>query len=316
MKAFKLVNASTLDEGINALQENIGKSKVLAGGTDLLGAMVDKIHREYPDVLVNFKSIPEMDYIKEETGVLKIGAMTLLKDIVSNSIIQDKYAALSQAARSVGTPQLRNMGTIGGNLCQDVRCLYYRVARNRFYCFRKGGSLCFATIGDNRYNAILGGQVCFAVCPSDTAIALTALDATIITNKRDMPIGDLYRILKISLDEDEVITEVQIPEPKAGTKQVFSKFRLRKAIDFAISSTAVVMNVDGGTVSGARIVLGGVSPVPYRATDAEDSLNGNTINEQLAETVGDNAVKGAFALSGNGYLIPITKTLVKRAVLA
>jgi len=208
------------------------------------------------------------------------------------------------------------MGTIGGNLCQDVRCLYYRVARNRFYCFRKGGSLCFATIGDNRYNAILGGQVCFAVCPSDTAIALTALDATIITNKRDMPIGDLYRILKISLDEDEVITEVQIPEPKAGTKQVFSKFRLRKAIDFAISSTAVVMNVDGGTVSGARIVLGGVSPVPYRATDAEDSLNGNTINEQLAETVGDNAVKGAFALSGNGYLIPITKTLVKRAVLA
>jgi xanthine dehydrogenase YagS FAD-binding subunit len=248
--------------------------------------------------------------------MLRIGAMTLLADIANNAVVQNKYEALSQAAKSVGTPQLRNIGTLGGNLCQETRCWYYRVANNRFYCFKKGGTLCFAMAGDNRYNAILGGQVCFAVCPSDTAIALSALDATVITNKRNMPIGELYQVLRLVLDEDEVITEIQVPEPEAGTKQVFSKFRLRKAIDFAISSVAVAINSDGGTVSDARIVLGGVAPVPYRAVDAEDAVKGNVINESIAESAGENAVKGAVPLAKNKYIIQITKTLVKRAVLA
>ncbi len=316
MKKFNLVNALTLDEGVSVLQQNKGNSKILAGGSDLLGAMLDRINPTYPEVLVNFKSVPGMDYIEEEAGMLRIGAMTLLEDVANNAVVQNKYQALSQAARSVGTPQLRNVGTLGGNLCQETRCWYYRVSNNRFYCFKKGGTLCFAMVGDNRYNAILGGQVCFAVCPSDTAIALSALDATVVTNKRNMPIGELYQVLQLVLDEDEVITEIQVPEPEAGTKQVFSKFRLRKAIDFAISSVAVAINSDGGTVSDARIVLGGVAPVPYRAVDAEDAIKGNVINESIAESAGENAVKGAVPLSKNKYLIPITKALVKRAVLA
>ena len=160
------------------------------------------------------------------------------------------------------------------------------------------------------------GQVCYAVCPSDTAIALSALDATIVTNKRNMPIGELYKVLQLDLDDDEVITEIQVPEPEAGTKQVFSKFRLRKAIDFAISSVAVAINSDGGTVSDARIVLGGVAPVPYRAVDAEDTIKGNVISESIANSAGENAVNGALALSKNKYIIQITKALVKRAVLA
>ncbi len=316
MKRFNLVNALTLDEGVSVLQENKGNAKRLAGGSDLLGVMLDRINPTYPEVLVNFKSVPGMDYIEEESGMLRIGAMTLLEDVANNAVVQNKYQALSQAARSVGTPQLRNVGTLGGNLCQETRCWYYRVSNNRFYCFKKGGTLCFAMVGDNRYNAILGGQVCFAVCPSDTAIALSALDATVVTNKRNMPIGELYQVLQLVLDEDEVITEIQVPEPEAGTKQVFSKFRLRKAIDFAISSVAVAINSDGGTVSDARIVLGGVAPVPYRAVDAEDAIKGNVINESIAESAGENAVKGAVPLSKNKYLIPITKALVKRAVLA
>ena len=177
MKKFTHINAATIDEAVSALGAD--NARVIAGGTDLLHTMKQRINPTYPEVLVNIKSIPDLDYIREEAGVLKIGPLAILEDIAGDTTVNGKYTALAQAAHAVGTPQLRNLGTIGGNICQEVRCWYYRAPGNYFFCFRKGGTLCHAVPGDNRYNAILGGAVCFAVCPSDTAVALGALDATI-----------------------------------------------------------------------------------------------------------------------------------------
>ena len=322
MKKFDLVNATTVAGAVSAL--GTGNAKVIAGGTDLLTVMKDRIRPTYPEKLVNIKTIPGLDYIKEELfeGVssshwtLKIGALTPLSDIADDSTIKSQYTALAQAARAVATPQIRSMGTIAGNLCQEVRCWYYRAPKNYFYCFLKGGLLCFAATGDSRYNAIIGGKVCFSACPSDTAIALGALNATIVTNKRDIPIGKFFGVGMNVLEDDEIVTEVRVPEPKSGTKQAFTKFRLRKAIDFAIASVATAITVVGRTVTAARIVLGGVAPLPYRAVAAEDALKGNAISESVAEAAGAAAVKDAFPLANNAYLVPITKTLVKRAILA
>lgn len=313
---FEHFDPKTIDEAASLLGDYNGKAKIIAGGTDLVGSLRTRVLPDYPEAVVNIKKIPGLSYIKEEAGTLKIGALTTLTEIAESSVVKDKYASLAEAALAVGSLQLRNLGTIGGNLCQDVRCWYYTSPRNRFLCFRKGGALCYAVPGDNRYNAILGGAVCFAVCPSDIAIPLGALNATVVTNKRSIPILDFFEVLGNVLGDDEIVTEVQVPEPEAGTKQAFLKFRLRKSIDFAIASAATAITVEAGSVTEARIVLGAVAPVPYRATDAEDALKGEAITESVAEAAGAAAVKDAVPLSKNAYIVQIAKTLVKRAILA
>jgi len=184
MKAFKHVNAKSLAEAGTALAG--GKATIVAGGTDLIGQLKDNIlHPAYPATLINIKSIPGLDYIKEEAGVLKIGATTRLADIAANPAIRKKYAALAQAALKVATPHVRDMGTLGGNLAQLHRCWYFRKPENRFNCIRKGGTTCFAMTGDNRYHSIFGAvNKCIAVHPSDVAPALIALNAKVVTSKR------------------------------------------------------------------------------------------------------------------------------------
>lgn len=316
MKSFKHINATSVEEAVSELNQYGGKAAVIAGGTDILGAMKDMILPENPEALVNIKTIPGLDYIKEEGGMLKIGALTKLQDIAESDIVKSKYPAIAESADLVASPPLRAMGTLGGNLCQENRCWYYRSSFNKFFCFRKGGTLCFATIGDNTNNAILGGQVCFAICPSDTAISLSALDATIVTSRRSIPISNFYQVLGNNLDADEIVTEVQVPEPVAGTTQKFIKFRVRKAIDFAVVSVAAVITTSGGNVTDARIVLGGVAPVPYRVKDAENEIKEKAINESVAEAAGNAAVNDAFALTDNKYKVQLVKVLVKRAVLS
>ncbi len=314
MQKITHVNATTIDEAASALGST---AAVIAGGTDLYGVLKGMILPTPPEKLVNIKTIPDLDYIKVEGGVLKIGTLTRLADIAASSDVSTNYPALAEAAHKVGSPQIRNMGTIGGNLCQHVRCWYYRTEHDEFLCFRKGGQLCYMVGGNNRrHSAILGGQVCFATCPSDTAIALTALDATIVTSKRSIPIGDFFNVIPGNvLDADEIVTEVQVPQPAAGTKQAFVKWAERKAIDFAEASVAYVLTVAGGNVTDARIVLGGVAPVPWRATSAEDGLKGKAINEANAEAAGTAAVSGNVPLSDNKYKVQIAKTIVKRALL-
>lgn len=314
MNKITHINATTIEDAASALGPN---AAIIAGGTDLFNSLKAMCLANPPDTLVNIKTIPGLDYIEEEGGMLKIGALTKLTDIAESSVVQAKWSSLAEGAKLVGTPQLRNTGTIGGNLCQENRCWYFRAEHNAFFCFRKGGTLCYIVAGNNeRHSAILGGQVCFTNSVSDTAIPLTALGATVVTSRRSIPIGDFFVTLGNILDDNEIVTEIQVPEPAADTKQVFLKWAERKALDFAEASVAIAVSPASGTIANASIVLGGVAPVPWRATGAEDAVKGQAISESVAATAGEEAVDGAFTLSDNGYKVQLTKTLVKRALLA
>ena len=313
MNKIKHINATTIQEAVAALGPT---ANVIAGGTDLIGTLKAMCLPKPPETVVNLNTIPGMNYIKEESGVLKIGALAKLTDIYESATVQAKWSSLSDAAHRVASPQIRNMGTIGGNLCQKVRCWYYRAEHNAFLCFRKGGETCFGIAGDNRYLAILGGQLCFAICPSDTAIALAALNATLVTTQRSIPIKDFFIVLGNVLKDNEIVTEVQVPTPKAGTKQVFITFADRKAIDFASASVAVAITTAAGSVTDASIVLGGVAPIPFRVTTAEDLIKGKPINAANADATAEEALKRAVPQSGNRYKIQIAKTMVKRAIMA
>jgi xanthine dehydrogenase YagS FAD-binding subunit len=319
MKRFAHVNASTIDEAVVVLRRYGGKAAIIAGGTDLLGKMKDEILPTYPEALVNIKTIPGLDFIREHNGMLTIGALTRLEDIATNPTVKDKYSALAQAAHRTASTHLREMGTIGGNLCQDIRCWYYRNPHNRFPCLRKGGGRCYAIDGDNRYHSIFGGSVeggCYAVHPSDTAPALIALDAKVKTSKRLINAEDLFQVEVVKttvLDEDEIVTEIQIPTP-AG-KSAFIKFALRKSIDFPIVNCAAMLASAKGKVTVARVCLNAVYVKPYRAAKAEEAIVGKAVNEANAEAAGSAAVSDAKPLTHNTYMVQIAKTMVKRAIL-
>src|SRR4030043_2316819 len=195
MRRFTHINARTIDEAVSALRRYGNRANIIAGGTDLLGKMKDEILPRYPEAVINIKTVPGLDFIQEEKGMLKIGALTRLEDIGREPVIKEKYVALAQAANRTGSPHLREMGTLGGNICQDIRCWDDRNPNNRFPCLRKGGGRCYAIEGDNRYHSIMGGSVeggCYAVHPSDTAPALIALNAKIKTSKRVINVEDFF----------------------------------------------------------------------------------------------------------------------------
>ncbi len=329
MKEFKHINAKTQAEAAAALAQYGGKAAVIAGGTDLLGVIKSDILPDFPQAVINLKTItPSLDYIKEEGGVLKIGALTTLDTVANNATVKGGYSLLANAAQSVAAYTLRVMGTIGGNLCERVRCWYFRYPNEmggRIFCFRKGGQLCFAVPGDNRWHSILSGQVCFAPFPSDTAVAISALNGKIITNKNPngISIDNFYVVLGNTLANDEFVTEIQIPKPAASVKQYRYKQRYRRAIDWALVSVAAAIDVQGGNVASSRITLGAVAPIPYRATGAEDAIKGKAISDATATAAGKAAVADALPLNanppkspGNAYKVQIASTLVKRAVLA
>lgn len=318
-KYFEYFNALTIDDAVTLLSEYMEEARVIAGGVDLVGLMKNRVMT--PKILVNIKSIPDLAYIKEDAEGLKIGALTTINDIEMSPIIRRKYIVLAEAAHSVAGPQIRNMGTIGGNLCQDARCWYYRrspVTGRVFFCYRKGGKLCYAVGGDNRYHAVIGGKRCFAVCPSDMAPALVALKAKVkiasAVGERVVSVEEFYTPLGNILKSNEIITELQVPALPPGSRQRYLKFRLRQAIDFALSSVAAVITVEGGVVSKAGIVLGGVAPIPYRATATEEALQGEMVTETVAEAAAKAALIEAKPLSMNAYKIPITEALIRKAI--
>jgi len=313
-------NARNIDEVISLLNEYKDEAKIIAGGTDLIRLMKSKVTR--PKVLVNIKTIPSLVYITEDAEGLKIGALTTIKDIETSSVIRDKYTILAEAAHAVASPHIRNMATIVGNLCQDVQCWYYRrtpVAENSFACYRKGGKGCYAVAGDNRYHAIIGGGKCLAACPSDIAPALVALDARVkiagLDGERIVPLGKFYTVLENILKPNEIITDIRVPSLRPSTKQRYLKFRERKTIDFAVSSVAATINTEDGIVSDARIVLGGIAPLPYRALDAEEALQGKQITDVVTEVAANAASSQMKPLNMNAYKVPITKALVTRAIV-
>jgi xanthine dehydrogenase YagS FAD-binding subunit len=319
MKEFTHINATTVDDAVSALGQYGGTANVYAGGTDIFGELKLRSRPSQPEYLINLKTIDGLDYITEDSSGLKIGALTRLNDIATSSIVQSNYAALAQAARKVASLQIRHMGTIGGNICQEVRCWYYRTSENKFDCLRKNpAGVCQALLGDHRFQHSIFGAAggCVAANPGDTGPALLALDASIVTSKRTIAAGDFWDGYNTTvMDDDEIVTEIQIPAPAAGSKSAFAKASIRKAIDFALASCAVVITPATGSITSARLVLGGVAPTPIRATGAEDALTGNSLSEAVAQDAADAAVDGAAALPHNTYKLSVVKGVVKRALL-
>ena len=322
MKPFAHFNATTIDEAVSVLRRYKGKAHLIAGGTDLLGKMKDRILPDYPEALVNIKSIPGLDEIKEEAGVLKIGALAILEDIAHNQLVKEEYTALAEAARRTASPHLREMGTIGGNICQDIRCWYYRHPENRFPCLRKGGGRCYALEGDNRYHSIFGGSVeegCVAVHPGDTAPALIALNAEVKTSKRTVNVERFFQVevkKTTILEDDEIVQGIMIPAPPAGTKSAFVKFALRKSIDFPIVNCAAMITSSNGKVESARVCLNAVFVKPYRAVKAEEVVAGKEISEDIAKAAGEAVVSDAKPLEHNAYMVELAKIMVKRTILS
>ena len=322
MRKFRHINAANVDEAVSWLKRYGHRANVIAGGTDLLGKLKDEILPAYPESVINLKTIPGLDFIKHEDGMLKIGALARLHDIAANPTVKDRHPALAMAAQRTASPNIREMGTIGGNICQDIRCWYYRSPRNRFPCLRKGGGRCYAIDGDNRFHSILGGSVeggCYAVHPSDTAPALIALDANIVTSRRTIKAESFFGVgvsRTTVLDVDEIVTEIQVPSPADGAKSAFFKFAVRTSIDFPIVNCAVMIAKSDGGVSAARICLNAVHVTPYRAREAEKAIAGKATDELNAEAAGQASVAGAEPLKDNRYMVQVAKTLVKRAILA
>jgi xanthine dehydrogenase YagS FAD-binding subunit len=322
MRSFKHINARTVDEACALLKEYKGKAMLNAGGTDLLSILKGEYLSNYPEAVINVKTIAGLDEIREDSKGLRIGALTTLSDIAESSVVKGKYRVLAEAAYAVATPQIRNMATLAGNLCQEVRCWYYRYPHaigGRLLCLRKGGGPCLAVSGDNRYHAILRAKGCFAVCPSDTAVALTALNAVMkiagAMKNRIVPVKDFFTALGNVLQPGEMVTEIQIPKTLDKAKHTFLRLTLRRPVDFAIVSVASVISLEGGVCKDASIALGAVAPMPIKVLKAERIIKGKPLDAGRAEEAAEAAVVGAKPLSMNAYKIEETKVLVRRAIL-
>jgi xanthine dehydrogenase YagS FAD-binding subunit len=319
---FKIAEPQTIDQVTSLTTDRKDKYKLMAGGTDLLSEIKDEIIE--PEVLVDLKSIPDLSYIKKEKDGVRIGSLTSLTRLAEDSLIKNEYPALHQAANYVASPQLRNMGTTGGNLCQRPRCWYYRDPQVK--CLKKGGSRCFAFRGKNKYHAILGGGPCYIVYPSDLAPALISLDAEISISShqgdKTIPLENFYILPKINvwkeniLEPNDVLQEIRIPLAKKGEKSTYCKFIERGAWDFAVVSAAVKGTVSAGIFEDIKIVLGGVAPIPWRLTKAENIIKGKKVTEDLVREAAREALKEAKPLEENGYKKELVEVVLYRAALS
>lgn len=321
MKPFSYSNPKTEKEAIGALSREPGKVMPLAGGQDLLARMKDYISQ--PDRVVNVKAALDAAVTPAPGGGLKIGAAMKVADLAEHPQVMKLYPAMALAAIEVGTPQIRNQGTVGGNLNQRPRCWYYR--NEEFVCFKKGGNQCFSPAGENQFHAIFGSGPTFIVHPSSLAVPSVAYGATFRLagprGERLVPAGEYFTMPTLQnvqvenvLAPDELLTHVLLPPPgpvKTGHYEV----RYKESHDWPIAFATVVVSLAGGTVRTARVVMGAVAPVPWRSNPAEAALVGKPLNEETAAAAADAAVRDARPLSQNGYKIQVARTAVKRAIL-
>lgn len=327
MKSFELYDATTVQEAVGLLSKFGPTAKVVAGGSDLVtGVMKDWVRGKgmpSPEKLIDVTTIPELVGIKMANGSATIGAATTLTSIVNSEDLRKGWTVFSDAAASVASPLIRNFGTLGGNLNQRPRCWFFR--GENFDCYKKGGDFCFAVTGDNRYHAIIGGELCYIVHPSDTATALLALNASAnIANTKETrtvafdnyftgPREDVLR--ENQLKPDELLVNVTVPALAPNTKTAWLKLKDRQVYDFAVTSVAVVVTLDNGTWKDGRIVLGGVSPVPYRAKVVEQALVGKNIKDNI-KTAAAALRTVARPMSLNAYKVDIAVGLIERAVMS
>ena len=318
--SFSYIRARSLDEAIDHLA--MDGARPHAGGTDLLGCLRDRVF----DVttVVSITGLKELRGIEATpAGGIRIGSLTTIAEIARHPVIRSNYRALSMAASEVASPQLRNQGTIGGNLCQKPRCWYYR---GEFHCLRKGGDRCYAVEGENAYHCILGGDNCFIVHPSDTAPALVALQAgvviagpngrrTVAVENFHMPPAVDYRSETV-LESAEIITEIVLPPPAESLRSSYRKVRARRAWDFALAGVALAIVFGGEQAVDSRLVLSGAAPVPWRCTGAEEILKGRRLNQERAAMAAAAAVQNAEPMEQNEYKIALFRGLIEQQLLA
>lgn len=320
MKPFKFEQAKTIDEASETHLRQTPNASFISGGTDILGEI--KEGNIDVDTLINLSELPDMSEIIAFSKNLEIGALVTLSRIASDKSIGDHYQAMSQAAISVAIPQIRNVGTLGGNLCQRPRCWYYRSTSYR--CLKKGGLECFAYAEGNKYHAIFGSNKCYIVHPSDIAVALLALDAVVCvssaTGTKDIPVSEFYVLpetnvhVETVLEPGEFISKVKIPKPVSDSKSIYVKVKERQGYDFALSSVAISVELDNGTIKKARVVLGGVAPIPYSIPHVDFELIGKSVSNLDVYSIGQLAVQGARPLSENRYKVQLTASTVARAL--
>ena len=321
MPHFELYQPQSVEDALDLLQRLGPQAWILAGGQDSLDWFKDRVKR--PPAVVDLSGIAELKGIRETPEGLEIGALTTLTEIERNPVVREKYSLLASAARRVASPQIRNAGTIGGNLCQDARCWYYRYG---LPCYRAGGNTCYANTpqGQNREHCLFGANRCVAVSPSDMATAVVALDATMVvrgpSGERVVPaeeffIGPAVNIMRMTaLQPGEILTAVRVPAEWAGATFYFEKVADRQTWDFALVSVASAMRLEDGVIRDIRLVCGAVECVPRRLKAAEQAVTGSPRNEEVAMLAGKTAVQGATPLNFNHFKIPLMENLVRRAI--
>lgn len=321
MPPFQLFQPATVDEALDLLEARGQEAWVLAGGMDSFDWLKDRTKRT--SAVVELSQVADLQGIRESGGGIEIGAMTTLTDVAEHAGIRERFAVLAEAAGLVASPQIRNQGTLGGNVSQDARCWYYR---SGWHCYRAGGNICYADTPTavNREHAILDADRCVAVSPSDTAPALIALDAQMAIRSRggervveaaDYFVGPGTDITRMTvLQPGELLTAIRIPATWAGARFYFEKVRDRQVWDFPLVNVASAIKADGGRITEARVAVGAVAARPLRLREVEQAIAGRPLNDESAAMAGELAIEGAFALRYNAYKIPLMRNLVRRAV--
>jgi len=321
MTGFELFQPASVEDALDLISDHGRDGWLLAGGHDSLNWFKDR--GKAPAAVIDLEGIAELIGIRETADGVEIGAMTTLTEVGRNPLIADRYGLLAAAARKVASPQIRNTGTIGGNVCQDTRCWYYRSGVS---CYRAGGNTCYAAAPGamNREHALFGASRCVAVTPSDTGVALVALDAEMVVRNRGgerviaardffmTPAVDIERMTV--LDPDDLLVAIRLPADWAGAEHYFEKVTDRNSWDFALVSVAAAFKTSGNRIEDARIVCGAVQCVPRRLEAVERMVRGQARTEQLAAAAGARASAGAEPLGFNHFKIPLMENLVKRAV--
>ena len=321
MPAFQLYQPTSVADAQRLLEQNHEDALVLAGGLDSMDWLKDRIRK--PKAVVDLSGIAKLKGIRDTNDGIEIGAMTTLTEVVRHPVVQEKYGLLTQAAELVASPQIRNQGTLGGNVSQDTRCWYYRAG---WPCYRAGGNICYADtpVGRNREHAILHAERCVAVNPSDTAPALIALDAKFVVatpkgervvDAEDYFVGPDLDITRMNiLRPGYLLTSIRIPATWASAQFYFEKVRDRNVWDFPLMNVASAAKLSGGTIQDIRIAVNAVAARPLRLKNVEDSVRGKARTAETGEAAGKLAVQGAVPLQFNAYKIPLMRNLVKRAV--
>jgi xanthine dehydrogenase YagS FAD-binding subunit len=319
LSPFSYVRAESLDQAVKHLSSD--RAVIHAGGTDLLPCLRDHVFDA--GKLVSLSSLTNLRGIKKSDGGLRIGALTTISEVSQDPLVKERYTALSQAASKVASPQLRNQGTLGGNLCQKPRCWYYR---GDFHCLRKGGNECFAVKGENAFHCIFGGENCYIVHPSDTAPALAALDAQVRIRGpkgfRNVPLDEFYVLPRDDytretvLQDGEIVTEILLPATTAGLRSSYRKIRARRSWDFALAGVALAIVFDGESVVKARAFLGGAAPIPWRSKDVEQAIVGRKLDSDALRKAAEAVVRNAQPMEQNGYKIPLFRAAMEEELTA